>query len=65
MRSEEPFEARIHVLLLMAVEERQPRLIRDKVNSHGLIALQYDHVFPDSTCGPMVSEAAVTDELGG
>jgi hypothetical protein len=38
----------VHVELLVAMEERQPRIIRDKVDLSFLIASEHDDIFEDS-----------------
>src|SRR5580692_7353871 len=45
---EERHEAEIHMQLLMAVKQREPRIIRHEIDLHLLIPANHDHVLDDS-----------------
>src|SRR5262249_33621539 len=47
---EQEHEAKIHVQLLMAVEQRQSRMIGDEIEFDFLKAADHDHILNDAGC---------------
>ena len=47
---EQKHEAKIHVQLLMAMEQRQSRMIGNEIKFHFLKAADHDHILNDAGC---------------
>src|SRR5215472_12945704 len=52
---EQGHEPKIHVQLLVAVEERRARVVGNKINLCFLVASEHDHVLEDS-CGRLAED---------